>query len=73
VSKPPIGKRCYQHNASDDGKVERDSSTCVVNINQQHPERRRDEKSPSKPSIHRLSEEDADKEDDQAQQAPGDR
>jgi len=55
------------------GKVERDGSTCVVNINQQHPERRRDEKSPSKPSIHRLSEENADKEDDQAQQAPGDR
>ncbi len=73
MSKPPIGKRCYQDNASDDGKVERDGSAWVVYINEQHPERRRCEKSPSKPSVHQLSEEDADKEDDQAQQAPGDR
>ena len=73
MSKPPIGKRCYQHYGSDDSKVGRDGSTCVVNINQQHPERRRDEKSPSKPSIHWLSKEDANKEDDQTQQGPSDR
>lgn len=69
-----VGEGCDQRDAAYYDKIQDDSSSAGnVNINQQDAEGRGDEKSPSEPAIHRFSKENADKEDDQPQDGPGDR